>query len=38
VDGREPGNIIGYTCGKNIDLVGQFDCCKEKGCRCKGFK
>lgn len=35
--GREPHNLAHYPCGVTLSTVGTMQCCKNGGCRCKGF-
>lgn len=36
--GREPESLAHYPCGVTLSTVGQLPCCKNSGCRCKGFE
>ena len=36
--GREPESLAHYPCGVTLSTVGTLDCCRNGGCRCKGFE
>ena len=36
--GREPESLAHYPCGVTLSTVGTLDCCRNGGCRCRGFE